>query len=620
MGYFAFFIISVLIVALVLFGSSLKAEKEKILREAKAEREAILFKARNDAYGIAQEARIEYEKAISLKAEIEKEKADLQPLIQKTNVEALEIFRRAVKEKEKILLDAKAEADRIRSDKSSRDTNESSVLGTSGKINLKDLEIPPDRKPEERKRTLPYRASFKDFDDEPTSYSKTAKENANERRRKLYREEIKDAVLTDEFKTVLARLENTNGIYLLTGRAGTGKSTLIRIFLANSDKRIGVVATTGIAALNIKGDTIHRFFGFPARMLAEDDLKKRQDNSRFLELDTLVIDEVSMLRSDMVDALDLFLRNNRDNHAQPFGGVQVILVGDLLQLPPILSSEEEAEYFGSVYKSPWFFDAEVFKTEQLNTIELTEIFRQSDKEFISILDACRTQTITFAQINKLNSRVNADISELQGEYPITLTPTNSAAAKINERQLNLIDEPIYEFQGIIEGDFPERLLPTDYILRLKKGAQVMMTFNASDRSWVNGTICKIHNINEELIEVEIPHPGGNPSIHRVAIMKQRRYAFEYDRRARMLQQVVVGAFTQYPLKLAWAITIHKSQGLTFNAVNLDIGTGAFCPGQTYVALSRCRSLKGLSLKKKLAVGDITADHRSIEFYRNATYI
>lgn len=274
MGYFAFFIISVLIVALVLFGSSLKAEKEKILREAKAEREAILFKARNDAYGIAQEARIEYEKAISLKAEIEKEKADLQPLIQKTNVEALGIFRRAVKEKEKILLDAKAEADRIRSDKSSRDTNESSVLGTSGKINLKDLKIPPDRKPEERKRTLPYRASFKDFDDEPTSYSKTAKENANERRRKLYREEIKDAIITDEFKTVLARLENTNGIYLLTGRAGTGKSTLIRIFLANSDKRIGVVATTGIAALNIKGDTIHRFFGFPARTLTEDEDRK----------------------------------------------------------------------------------------------------------------------------------------------------------------------------------------------------------------------------------------------------------------------------------------------------------------------------------------------------------
>ena len=291
-----------------------------------------------------------------------------------------------------------------------------------------------------------------------------------------------------------------------------------------------------------------------------------------------------------------------------------------MQLPPILSSEEEAEYFGSVYKSPWFFDAEVFKTEQLNTIELTEIFRQSDQEFISILDACRTQTITRKQLDELNARVNADITKLQSDYPITLTTTNAVAAKINELQLSLIDEPLYEFQGLIEGDFPKRLLPTDYILHLKKGSQVMMINNSADQSWVNGTIGKIHNINEEFIDVEIPHPGGDPSIHRVALMKMERHSYIYDRQAHMLKQIVVGAFTQYPLKLAWAITIHKSQGLTFNAVSLDIGTGAFCPGQTYVALSRCRSLEGLSLKKKLSAGDITADHRSIEFYRNATYV
>lgn len=619
MGYFAFFIVCTIIVALIL-NSTLKAEKEKILREAKAEREAILLRARNDADGITRQARAEYEKTQSRISKLEKKEKELQTLNEEKKRETRKILLDAMKEKDKIVLDAKIEAEKIRFAEKNHPVKKPSALDPSGKIDLKKLEVPPDRAPAERKRTLPYRASFKDFDDESTSYSKAAKENANERRRKLYREEIKDAVLTDEFKTVLARLENTNGIYLLTGRAGTGKSTLIRIFLANSDKRIGIVATTGIAALNIKGDTIHRFFGFPARTLTEDDLKKRQNNSRFLELDTLVIDEVSMLRSDMVDALDLFLRNNRDNHTQPFGGVQVILVGDLLQLPPILVSEEEAEYFGSVYKSPWFFDAEVFKTEQLNTIELTEIFRQSDKEFISILDACRTQTITRKQLDELNARVNADITKLQGDYPITITPTNAAAAKINERQLSLINEPVYEFQGIIEGDFPERLLPTDYILRLKKGAQVMMTYNAIDRSWVNGTIGKIHNINEELIEVEIPHPGGDPSIHRVIQSTTKRYAFEYDRRAHMLKQVIVGAFTQYPLKLAWAITIHKSQGLTFNAVKLDIGTGAFCPGQTYVALSRCRSLEGLSLKKKLAVGDITADHRSIEFYRNATYI
>ncbi|NMA12804.1 MAG: AAA family ATPase [Chloroflexi bacterium] len=497
-------------------------------------------------------------------------------------------------------------------------------LGDSAVIDLKSLEVPPDKEPSDTPREIPYRANFADFEPpEPqrqTLYGVAAKEQAKQRRKELYLDDIAGVEITDEFKGILARMENTNESFLITGSAGTGKSTLLRLFLAHSDKQVVVVAPTGVAALNVKGMTIHKFFRFPPRILIDEDVEERSDNAVYKELETIIIDEISMVRADLVDGIDKLLRNNGKNPDLPFGGVQMIYIGDILQLPPVVSTTEEAAYFSEVYKSPWFFDAHVFQNMPLKVVELKHIFRQKDKSFIEMLEMFRIQSYTKQQLDTINNRYMADISNIEGYYPITLTPTNKAAGSINSRKLNEINEPTYEFEGLIEGDFPDKQLPTDYILKLKKGAQVMFVKNDPSSRWVNGTIGKISDICNEYIEVEIKSKEES-TLHKIKAETWKKYKYIYHRDLRALEQIEIGAFTQYPIRLAWAITIHKSQGMTFDAVKLNIGTGgAFLPGQTYVALSRCRSLEGISLQRRLSAGDITADYRAIEFYKNATYV
>lgn len=408
-------------------------------------------------------------------------------------------------------------------------------------------------------------------------------------------------------------MENTSQNLFITGKAGTGKSTLLTYFRHHTKKKVVVLAPTGVAALNVQGQTIHSFFKFKhsvtlgsIRRLKENKTKK----SIYKELDTVIIDEISMVRADLLDCVDKFLRLNGKNPTLPFGGIQMIFIGDLYQLPPVVTSQER-DVFLTHYKSPYFFSAQFFKNYEMTFIELEKIFRQQDDRFIRLLNAIRNETMTEADMGLLNQRLNPNF---QSEEYICLTPKNITADEINAAQLAALKGKIFATEAHIEGTFGKEYYPTRQTLTFKVGARIMMVNNDPDGLWVNGTMGKILGVQKgEKGNVILVHLEDGTEV------EVRPHKWEINRfflESETIQTEVIGSFTQYPLTLAWALTIHKSQGKTFHKVILDIGSGSFMSGQVYVALSRCTSLEGLILKKPIYPRHIWSDEEVVTFIRN----
>ncbi len=419
--------------------------------------------------------------------------------------------------------------------------------------------------------------------------------------------------LNPDFAYALDLLEKTDRSLFITGRAGTGKSTLLRLFQQTSKKKLAVLAPTGVAALSVAGQTIHSFFGFAPRLLTSKDIKKAMRPKLFQNLQTLVVDEISMVRADVLDAMDLFLKFNRGNQA-PFGGVQMVMIGDLFQLPPVVSRDPvEAAYFEKNYESPHFFSSNIMSDPDFDceTLELRQIFRQGNRRFIDLLECVRLNEMDYDSMEELNNRVNARFGS-EGDF-ITLTAQNSVADRINQTELNRLDGFDHVFIAETKGDFDEKLFPVDSLLRLRKGAQVMFCKNDPDKEFVNGTLGKVERLNSDEIIVKVVDSDGKVRSVKVPKLTWETIRYRADENDSIVRDVV-GTFTQYPLKLAWAITIHKAQGKTFDRLALDLGRGAFEFGQVYVALSRSRTLEGIVLKQPLRPSDIMTDERVVEFY------
>lgn len=421
-----------------------------------------------------------------------------------------------------------------------------------------------------------------------------------------------DLEFTEEFSKAYDLMEYSKNCVFITGKAGTGKSTLLQYFQKNTKKKIVLLAPTGVAALNIGGSTLHSFFQLPPRPLQDNEIKavSGKRSKIYKSLETIIIDEVSMVRADMMDVIDKFMRLNGKTPAKPFGGVKMIFIGDLFQLPPVVSSNEEKQLFSTNYNSPFFFSAKVFEKLKIDFVELTTVFRQKEQTFINLLNSIRNNQATQNQIQKINQRYLPQFDAKLKDYYITLTTTNKIASEINTVQLEKLSTRLYTFQGELTGKFDKGSLPTELNLSLKQGAQIMFVKNDSDGRWVNGTIGKIKTIKTDKITVEIPNKGS----YTVKPVKWEIPNYTFDAKNKVVTTEVIGSFTQYPLKLAWAITIHKSQGKQFDKVIIDLGWGAFAHGQLYVALSRCKTLEGLILKKPVRPKDVIVDGRVIEFF------
>ena len=429
----------------------------------------------------------------------------------------------------------------------------------------------------------------------------------------------KPLALSAEFQGALQAFEHSDNHIFVTGRAGTGKSTLLNLFRNTTKQKVVVLAPTGIAALNVKGQTIHSFFGFPPRIIDMHELKIRRSKQLFRKLDIIIIDEISMVRADIIDNIDIFLQRIRDS-SEPFGGVKMIFFGDMFQLPPVVASPTERAYFRDRYESPYFFSSDVINySVDLEVVELNKVYRQDDKFFIRLLDNIRTHHFDEDDLESLNQRVCPPDPELN--Y-ITLTSRNDTAFKINQSALNKIDMPPTFFNAIVTGEFNPKLYPTEASLQLRLGAQVMFVKNdpEKEKQFVNGTIGKIVALDSKELKVQIRNDQGETSIINVEPLEWEilRYALESEDKSK-IKSKVIGTFKQYPVKLAWAITIHKSQGKSFNHVIIDLGRGAFESGQTYVALSRCRKLEGIVLQNKLTPRDIIVDPRIVEFSEQLRY-
>jgi ATP-dependent exoDNAse (exonuclease V) alpha subunit len=438
--------------------------------------------------------------------------------------------------------------------------------------------------------------------------------------------------LNDRFLHALKIMEETERNVFITGRAGTGKSTLLQYFRDNTDKNIAVLAPTGVAAVNVKGQTIHSFFNFRLDVTPDTAARVRpRDKDIYKKLDAVVIDEISMVRADLLDCVDLFLRRHGKKKGHPFGGLQMVFIGDLYQLPPVVTSREKA-LFVDHYKSPYFFSARVFDDDlfskasgqkapfEMEFIELEKVYRQKDKRFLDILNSIRNNTVTDDEMKEINKRYDPAFTETSGDFYIYLTTTNSLAEEINMGRLKLLKSKEYSYQGVIEGDFEARGLPTALDLTLKEGSQVMLLNNDSSGRWINGSIGRIAEIAEDedgpdVLWVELP----DGEVVDVYPNKWEMYEFSYDKKAIKIVSESVGSFTQYPLRLAWAVTIHKSQGMTFDKTIIDIGRGTFSHGQLYVALSRCTSIKGIVLKRVIHKRNVLLDRRVVSFVTKYQY-
>ena len=420
-------------------------------------------------------------------------------------------------------------------------------------------------------------------------------------------------VLDQTFQEILHQLEQTSDHYFITGRAGTGKSTLLQVFRKTTNKKVVVLSPTGISALNVQGQTIHSFFQFAPKLLQPKDIFINRRLVRILKsLEVIIVDEISMVRADVLDAMNTSLQMHRNNR-MPFGGIQMLFFGDLFQLPPVLSSQEEKEYFRTFYPGPYFFDCNALRhIGNLQMIELTKVYRQSERHFIRLLDELRMSQMDHDSLSDLNERYLPD-TQIEEPY-LTLCSTNAATQQINAGKLNEIINPSFQFLADVSGQFSEKLFPTDYRLELKKDAQVMLIRNDPEKRFVNGTLAIIDEIDEEGITVKVKKEDGRFESFALPRMVWELYKYSYQEGEEPIKADVTGSFTQYPIRLAWAVTIHKSQGQTYERVAIDLGRGAFEHGQTYVALSRCKTLGGLFLKKPLRPRDIMVDERIVEFY------
>lgn len=410
--------------------------------------------------------------------------------------------------------------------------------------------------------------------------------------------------MNKRFREIIEKLENTSDNFFVTGRAGTGKSTLLKFFKEKTSKNVAVLAPTGIAALNAGGQTIHSFFKFRPGITGEQIRRVHgQQALLYKNLHTIVIDEISMVRADILDLIDSHLQINGPHPGRPFGGVQMVFFGDLFQLPPVLT-ENEREYYNSKYEGIYFFNSASWKVSRFLVEELTDVFRQSDEKFISILDAIRLNDLNEDILRYVNSQVGAS-----NDSKISLVTTNAKAEKINLTELGKINGKTEEYAGHITGDFMDKNLPTEETLKLKVGAQVMLLNNDQKKRWVNGDIAIVSDLDEDFIEIEMEEGTK----HKVTSFTWESYRFSVDQATEKIKAESAGSFTQIPVKLAWAVTIHKGQGKTFEKASIDLGYSTFAPGQAYVALSRVKSLEGLSLKRALRRDDVFTDPEIIRF-------
>lgn len=441
-----------------------------------------------------------------------------------------------------------------------------------------------------------------------------------------------------EFRAALNLVEHTSRSVFLTGKAGTGKSTFLRYVTAHTRKRHVVLAPTGIAAVNVGGQTLHSFFKIPFKPLLPDDpefahsrLRERMKYSRsFIKLlasiDLIIIDEISMVRADIIDFIDKVLRTYCRNKREPFAGKQLLFVGDIFQLEPVVTSDMR-QVLSTHYVNPYFFSADVFRQVSLVSVELRKVYRQDEPRFVEMLDRLRAGVLDPADRDAINARV-APVAPIEAatqsapkgrkakasteeKMVMTLATRRDVVEHINQEKLALIKRPERTFTGTVTGDFPESSLPAPRELCLKEGAQVVFVKNDRERRWVNGTVGRIVTCLPDKVEVELE----DATRHVVEPERWPNIVYSYDEKRHTVTETEIGAFTQLPLKLAWALTIHKSQGLTFSNLIIDMTGGAFTSGQTYVAMSRCRSLEGITLKAPLGPRDVFVSRAVSDFSR-----
>lgn len=426
-----------------------------------------------------------------------------------------------------------------------------------------------------------------------------------------------------EFQDALQLITHTRQSVFLTGKAGTGKSTFLKYICNHTKKKYVVLAPTGIAAINAGGVTLHSFFKLPFRPMLPDDPDLSLSHGRIFEffkypkekrkiiaeVDLIIIDEISMVRADIIDCVDRILRVYSGNMRLPFGGKQLLFVGDVFQLEPVVPSDQK-EILSLFYASPFFFSARVFKDINLVPIELQKVYRQTDSVFSNILDRIRNNAARKQELDTLNGRYFPSFEPQNEDMYITLATRRDQVDFINEKKLAELPGEEYVSVGKIEGDFPESSLPTQLNLSIKEQAQVIFIDNDYERRWVNGTIGMVSGIDENGNVYVLLESGVE---HLVEPTSWRNYKYKYNEKEKRIEEEIVGTFEQLPIRLAWAITVHKSQGLTFSRVVVDLTGGVFAGGQTYVALSRCTSLEGLVLKSKISSRDIFIRKEIVEF-------
>lgn len=424
-----------------------------------------------------------------------------------------------------------------------------------------------------------------------------------------------------EFQNALRLIQYTRQSVFLTGKAGTGKSTFLKHVCKVTKKKYVVLAPTGIAAINAGGSTLHSFFKLPFHPLLPDDpnfqgkklhdtLKYSSDHRKLIQnIELVIIDEISMVRADIIDFIDKVLRIYSRNMREPFGGKQVLLVGDIFQLEPVVKADER-EIISRFYPNPYFFSARVFQEMELVAIELTKVYRQTDKVFVGVLDRIRTNTAGSADLQLLNTRCNAPIHKGENDMYITLATRRDTVDHINEQKLAELTGKAVKLQGEIHGEFPENSLPTLMELIVKPGAQVIFIKNDQEKRWVNGTIGTISGLSDDGIMYVVTEDGKEFDVHKESWSNVR---YRYNETEKKIEEEELGTFIQYPIRLAWAITVHKSQGLTFSRAIIDFSGGVFAGGQTYVALSRCTSLEGIQLKREITRADIFVRPEIVSF-------